>query len=49
MLDISNDEGVMQTAWDQVELKASLPDEMKGFYDQHGPVPVRPGNDLPRR
>jgi hypothetical protein len=43
MLDISNDEGVMQTAWDQVELKASLPDDMKGFYDQHGAVPSRPG------
>jgi len=43
MLDISNGEGVMQTTWDKVELKANLPDEMKGFYDQHGAVPARPG------
>jgi hypothetical protein len=43
MLDISNDEDVMQIAWDKVELKTTLPDDMKGFYDQHGPVPVRPG------
>ena len=43
MLDISNDEDVMQTAWEKVELKASLPTEMKDFYDQHGAVPARPG------
>jgi hypothetical protein len=34
---------VMQIAWDKVELKTSLPDDMKNFYDQHGPVPARPG------
>jgi PilZ domain len=43
MLDLSNDESVMQLAWDKVELKVSLPDEMKDFYDQHGAVPARPG------
>ena len=43
MLDISNDEDVMQIAWEKVELKASLPDEMTDFYDQHGAVPARPG------
>jgi hypothetical protein len=43
MLDIGNDEDVMQIAWDTVELKASLPDEMKDFYDQHGAMPPRPG------
>jgi hypothetical protein len=43
MLDISNDEDVMQIAWEKVDLKAALPDEMKDFYDQHGPVPPRPG------
>jgi hypothetical protein len=43
MLDLSNDEDVMQLAWDKVEIKASLPSEMKDFYDQHGPVPARPG------
>jgi hypothetical protein len=43
MLDISNDEGVMQIAWEKVELKANLPDEMTDFFDQHGAVPARPG------
>ena len=43
MLDISNDEDVMQLAWEKVELKANLPDNMKDFYDQHGAVPARPG------
>jgi len=43
MLDISNDEDLMQIAWDKVEVKASLPDGMKDFYDQHGSVPTRPG------
>lgn len=43
MLDISSEEGVMQTAWEMAELRASVPTEMKDFYDQHGPVPARPG------
>ena len=43
MLDISDDEDVMQIAWEKVERKASLPDEMKDFYDQHGAVPARSG------
>ena len=43
MLDISNDEDVMQAAWENVELKANLPEAMKDFYDQHGSVPARPG------
>jgi hypothetical protein len=43
MLDISNDEDVMQIAWEKVALKANLPSETKGFYDQHGAVPARPG------
>src|SRR5215213_6482922 len=43
MLDISNDEGLMQVAWEKVELKANLPNEMKDFYDQHGTVPAWQG------
>ena len=43
MLDLSNDEDVMEIAWEKVELKANLPEEMDGFYDQHGAVPTRPG------
>ena len=43
MLDISNDESVMQVAWTKVELKTNLPESMKDFFDQHGPVPARPG------
>jgi len=43
MLDVSNEEGVMEIAWEKVDLKANLPDEMKDFYDHHGAVPARPG------
>jgi hypothetical protein len=43
MLDIDNDEGVMQVAWEKVELKANLPEKLTDFYDQFGAVPARPG------
>jgi hypothetical protein len=43
MLDLSDDQGVMQLAWDKVDLKTSLPDELKGFFDHHGSVQARPG------
>jgi hypothetical protein len=43
MLEISNEEGVIEMAWEKVELKANLPEEMKDFYDHHGTVPARPG------
>ena len=43
MLDLSNDQGVMKAAWEKVELKTCLPDEMKDFFDQHGAVPAHPG------
>jgi PilZ domain len=43
MLDISNDEDLMDIAWEKAELKANLPDEMVNFYDQHGAVPAWPG------
>src|SRR5262245_29193686 len=44
MLDISDDESLMQSAWEKIELKVNLPDEMKDFYDQHGTVQARPGS-----
>ncbi len=43
MLDISDDEDVMQGAWEKVELKANLPDEMTDFYDHYGTVPSQQG------
>jgi len=43
MLDISDDQSVIQTAWEAVELKVRLPDDMTDFFEQHGAVPTRPG------
>jgi hypothetical protein len=43
MLDIDDDQGMMQLAWEKVELKANLPEAMEDFYDHHGTVPSRPG------
>ena len=43
MLDISDDQSLMQLAWEKVELKPSLPEEMKDFFDQHGSMRARPG------
>src|SRR4029078_13741233 len=33
----------VQLAGEKVDVRATLPDEMTGFYDQHGAVPARPG------
>ena len=43
MLDISNEQSLMQLAWEKVELKPALPAEMKDFFDQHGAMPARRG------
>src|SRR3954465_11585323 len=43
MLDLSNDQSVMQLAWEKVEQKPKLPEEMSDFFEQHGAVPARPG------
>ena len=43
MLDISDDQSLMTLAWDKLELKPNLPDEMKDFFDQHGTLQSRPG------
>jgi hypothetical protein len=43
MLDLGDDQGLMALAWEKVELKPNLPDEMADFFDQHGTVTARPG------
>lgn len=43
MLDLSDDQGVMQLAWDKVDQKTALPDDLKGFFDHHGALDSRPG------
>jgi hypothetical protein len=43
MLDICDDQSVIELAWEKVDQKACLPDEMKDFFDQAGPVHSRPG------
>jgi hypothetical protein len=43
MLDISNEDGLMEIAWEKAELKANLPDGMIDFYEHHGTVPAQSG------
>ena len=43
MLDISNDQSLMQIAWEKVEQKTRLPEDLKDFFDHFGPMPARPG------
>jgi hypothetical protein len=43
MLDLSDDQSLMDLAWEQAELKPTLPEEMKDFFDQHGTLRARPG------
>jgi hypothetical protein len=43
MLELSDDQGVIAVAWDKVELKARLPEEMSDFFEQHGTLAARPG------
>jgi len=43
MLDISHDQNVISIAWDKVEQKTRLPEEMKDFFEHFGPMPPRPG------
>ena len=42
MLDISDDQSLMKAAWEKVEQKPCLPDELKDFFEHHGAMPVRP-------
>ncbi|HVT26877.1 MAG TPA: PilZ domain-containing protein [Lacipirellulaceae bacterium] len=43
MLDLSHDQSLIHVAWDKVEQKVHLPDDMKDFFDRFGPIPSRPG------
>lgn len=43
MLELSDDQGVMELAWEQVEQKTELPDELNDFFDQRGTMHPRPG------
>lgn len=43
MLDLSDDQGVIELAWEQVEEKTELPEELSDFFNLRGPVPPRPG------
>lgn len=43
MLDLGDDQNLMQFAWDKIEQKTCLPDELKDFFDQHGAMLARPG------
>jgi hypothetical protein len=43
MLDISDDQDLMQAAWEKVAQKPCLPEELKDFFDQHGAMHARPG------
>ena len=42
MLDLSNDQSLSGVAWEAVEQKPRLPEQMKDFFDQMGPMPVHP-------
>lgn len=43
MLDLGNDQSLIDVAWEKVEQKPRLPDEMKDFFEQHGTLQTRPG------
>src|SRR5262249_27171684 len=41
MLGISDDESLMKLAWEKVEQKPNLPDELKDFFEHHGAMSAR--------
>lgn len=43
MLGVSDEQGVISLAWEKVDLKTSLPQEMQDFFDRTGPMPVQHG------
>ena len=43
MLDVSAEQNVVDIAWENVELKTRLPENMVDFFDQLGLVPHQPG------
>jgi PilZ domain len=42
MLDLGNEQNLSTVSWDTVEMTARLPSEMPNFFEQEGPLPVRP-------
>jgi hypothetical protein len=43
MLGLSHDQNVIAMAWERVEQKTRLPDQMSDFFDRIGPMPVHYG------
>jgi hypothetical protein len=43
MLDVSDDQSLMQIAWEKVDKKAVLPADLHNFFDQYGSIASRPG------
>lgn len=39
MLDLSDEQNVIAIAWDSVEHKTRLPEELRDFFDRAGPMP----------
>ncbi|MEX0611900.1 MAG: PilZ domain-containing protein [Pirellulales bacterium] len=43
MLDLSQEQNLIDVAWEKVELKTRLPENMEDFFDQLGLMPHRSG------
>ena len=44
MLDLSHDQSLIALAWEKVEQKPRLPEQLSDFFDRMGPMPVHPGS-----
>jgi hypothetical protein len=42
MLDVSDEQGVMTFAWDELAQKTRLPEQLKHYFDPRGAMPVHP-------
>lgn len=43
MLEFSAEQSVVELAWDKIELKTRLPEDLHDFFEQLGPTPRRSG------
>jgi len=43
MLGLSDEQNVIALAWDKVDRKTNLPDELRDFFDRVGPMPAQRG------
>jgi len=43
MLDLGPEQSLIDIAWEKVEVKTRLPEDMKDFFEQLGLAPTRPG------